>query len=195
MTLLEVIVAVAASGVILLSARLLFESIADGAGHLAREVRASDNEANGEALLRDVLRGVERRPADSADTTDLVMEGDERETRFDTRCHVPGGWTAPCRALLRAGRDASTDSFATDEFGLAAAEGLADGLTLTLDVRSVGSVILPIAMSGARSLLYLETAEAGGVWRRRWDATARPPLAIGIVRGEDTLIVRVGGQP
>lgn len=184
MTLLEVIVAVAASGFLLLAARQVFEIVGSSTAAFARAVNESERRANGEDLLRELLHALDLSGVAASQGGEWPLEGDQREVRFDTRCDSAGGWKEPCQVVIRIGRDGPPSSSATGNDG--------DGMTLILQPRHGGSVTFSTGLDSITALLFLETAAGGGVWRDSWERNLPPPLAIGLVRPADTLIVRVG---
>lgn len=191
MTLLELIVAITASGIVLLGARLLFEQVADGADRVARAAGAADRVANGEARFHETLWNARDLGPGVHDPNASPLMGDESAMQFTSWCSVPEGWTEACSVTLRLeealrnGDSLDTRIVLTRTLEQHAADV---GTALTMTV-----LVLP----GRRRLLYLETAEEGGVWRSSWrqqeDGKARLPRALGIAGEHDTLIARIGG--
>ena len=164
-TLLEVVVALALAGLVLLTARAMLGQVADGAERIAAGAAGADRDANGERLLRDLAARVEVRPGGPG------FYGDGRGVRFSTWCDVPAGWQERCLAslgMVRAG----------------------DANVLALEC---GGQVIPVMRGFAHGeLLYLADAARGGMWMRAWSSPIAPPLAVGVVIDTDTLILRIG---
>lgn len=164
-TLLEVMVALALAGVVLLGARALLEQVGAGSEAIAAGAVEADRDANAERTLRDLLSRVEVRPSGGP------FAGDARGARFTTWCDVPAGWQERCVASL----------------GLVKA---GDDNVLAVEARGA---LLPVRRGfAAGELLYLTSADRGGSWVRDWNSGVEPPLAVGVVMDADTLILRIG---
>ncbi len=171
-TLLELLVALALSGLILLGARLMLEGVADDAGRIAAAARAADREANAERALRQLFARL-----DLGGSPDAGFGGDERTMRFSTWCSVPAGWLERCRVTL----------------GVETAEGGPSGGSLQLVARfSNGEVLVLRPALRAATLRYLNDAAGGYSWFRGWGDGITAPAAVGIIADGDTLIVRIG---
>lgn len=183
-TLLEMVIALALGGVVLLGVRLISTQLADTARRLDEVAAASDRTANGERLLRALVGRMEIGTSDEA-----TFGGDEREARFTSWCEVPAGWLERCQVALTV--------LPTGDARLAAS--MATG--------RVEDAAVLVRGFGAAELRYLSDAGAGGTWFRSWGRGITAPLAIGIVlhrdttvleavtgrrRTGDTLIVRIG---
>lgn len=193
LTLVEVVIVISILGVLLLSGRLLIEQLSGTAAHVAASARSHGHSVNGEALLRDLLRGVEHRAIarfGSASEHDALREvaafsGTPQEARFGSWCPTPGEWRERCTVSLMVA--AHEDSSWPDGTALHLVLGMVTGAgTTTYALREA-------AQHGA--FIYLESARDGGSWRHDWPENAAPPLALGIVTGNDTLVLRVGVQP
>jgi prepilin-type N-terminal cleavage/methylation domain-containing protein len=168
-TVLEVIVALAAGVVALLSARAMLTGIADGAHTIALASDSLDRGANGERLLRALVRQVET-TADGGE-----FGGDERTVRFTTWCTVPGGWQERCRAAVTFGD--------------------VDGDEALLVMTTVDG-ILPLRRGiTTGALRYIGDAARGGRWLHVWGEGISTPVALGIVLDADTLILSIGERP
>ncbi len=167
-TLVEVLVALTVSAVVLLGARALLESVADGTERIVSSSDAAAREVNDERTMRQLVWTVEVAGPDT-----LLFEGSRTSARFATWCATADGWLARCTAemILSATGDSSV--------ALQVATSAGDELRLTYPSRR-----------GA--LLYLERPDHGGRWVPAWPARIVPPLAIGVVLDTDTVIVRVG---
>lgn len=166
-TLLEVVVALAISGLVLLGARVMLQQVADGAERIASTTATADREANAERTLRELVLRLEVSPA-----AGRKVVGDARGASFSTWCDVPAGWQERCEVTV----------------GLVHA-GEANVLALS----GPGLGVQPVRR-GFRNgtLLYLADASGGGSWTRSWTSTLTAPLAIAAAMDGDTLILRVG---
>lgn len=166
-TLIEVVVALAVGGVVILGAHALLAAVADGADRITHASVEADRIANGERLLRALLGRLEV----GTDST-RRFAGDEREARFTSWCDVPAGWLERCEVHI---------AVRTDGAGGTLSVLLPTGIAVEVR-RGVGPL----------SLRYLTNAAEGGRWVRTWGASLTAPLALGIVSDRDTMIVRIG---
>ena len=165
-TLLEVMVALAISGLLLLGARALLVQVGAAAGQIAGSAAEVDREANAERLLRSLVGRVEQPRPESE------FVGTPQGVRFATWCDVPAGWLERCSVslgILQAG----------------------EGRVLALQAEG-GEVVALRRGFAAGHLLYLHDAGSGGMWRREWSSSVSAPVAIGVVMDGDTTILRVG---
>jgi prepilin-type N-terminal cleavage/methylation domain-containing protein len=183
-TLIEVLIALAIGGMVLLGAHALLTALADEEHRISATAAVTDAAANGERLLRALVGQIEVGTDESA-----PFEGTPAAARFTTWCEVPAGWQERCAVTL-AIESAAGDSLANDlhdgatHFSRAAralVARFADGRAVVLD--------RAVEPDGLR---YLESAAHGGHWFRVWGAGITAPLALGVLRGRDTLIVRIG---
>ena len=163
-TLIEVMVAIALSGIILLGARAMLVQLADDSDRIVSTAADADREANGDRLLRALVGRME---AGSDSIPALV--GAERAARFHSWCDVPAGWQERC------------------EITLAIVELGAEGEEQALVARFPDGEVIPLRQ-GFRSgtLRYLHAAGEGGAWLRSWESTITTPLAIGVVVDGET---------
>ncbi len=181
-TLLEVVVALALGGIVLLGAWRLLEALGGEAERITAGAMAADADANGERLLRSLVRGLEIGTPGSG-----AFGGEPNEAHFTTWCDAPTGWQERCAVTLAIeplARDARGDPPAERAgtpalWGLVAHVSAGAGTVLLRDVRPGG-------------LRYLVSPARGGEWFRIWGEGITAPLAIGVVRARDTLIVRIG---
>lgn len=168
-TLVELMVAITLSGIVLLGARALWESLAGSTDRLRARASADAGVANGERLLRSLVGRLEV-------GTDGAQEfaGDEREARFTTWCDMPAGWQERCNAMLGIEPDSNGQS-----------------LRLVAHL-STGEVITLQRGFARGALRYLNDPIGGGVWFRIWGHGITAPLAIGVITDGDTAIVRIG---
>lgn len=166
-TLIEVLIAIAIAGSIILTSRLLLDALTDDARRLVAHVARSDAEANAERVLRELVLRMEV-GTDSA----RRFQGHERATRFTSWCDVPRGWQERCSVTL-----------ALD------GEGPEPVLAAAL---STGELLVLRRGFAHGSLRYLGDAARGGTWFRSWGESITAPLAIGVVLDADTVILRIG---
>jgi prepilin-type N-terminal cleavage/methylation domain-containing protein len=167
-TLIELMVALAASGVALAGGAALVSAAHTSLEQARRTAAAIDRRANAQRLLRrtvaDMLAG------DGADR----FSGNMRETRFTSWCDVAAGWREPCSMSLRI-------------------EPTGAGPVLTLLAGSDGPVVLMSADS-VLELRYLTKVIDGGNWIERWDPSVSLPFGVGLLVDGDTLILPVGSR-
>lgn len=169
-TLIELIVAMTISGVVLLGARALWESLTGSVDRLRAQSVIEQRNANSERLLRSLVGRLEV-------GTDQAHEfsGEPLRATFTTWCNVPAGWLERCDADLAVEADSGT--------------------TLRLVARlSTGEVIVLRRGFETGALRYLNDPLAGGVWFRVWSHGITAPLAIGVITGGDTTILRIGAR-
>jgi prepilin-type N-terminal cleavage/methylation domain-containing protein len=166
-TLVEVMVALAVMGVVLVGARAMLEQVGDHAERIGAAAAEGDRDGNADALLRSIVGRTHVTPGGG-----VRFQGEPRMARFRSWCEVPDGWLEPCDASL----------------GLVQVDGK-NVLALTL---STGELV-PLRTGFERGeILYLREAGSGGGWLRSWGASISTPLALGIAIDGDTTIVRIG---
>ena len=166
-TLLEVVIALALGGVVILGAHALLDALADAAQRLPQDAAVSDRDENGERLLRALVGRLEV-------GTSLVTQfsGEPTAARFTTWCDVSSGWLERCDVVL-------------------AIE--TEGDSGTLVARFGNGSTIPLRRGFHRGALrYLNSPANGGEWFHSWGTGVTAPLALGIILDRDTLIVRVG---
>jgi prepilin-type N-terminal cleavage/methylation domain-containing protein len=166
-TLLELLVAMTIATMAVLAARVLIEQLADAAQGIVGQGSESDEDANSERVLRELVRRLEVGTDDST-----RFAGQERIARFTSWCDVPRGWLERCRVTL------ALDTRGREPV-LAAA-------------LSTGEMIVLRRGFASGELRYLSDAARGGSWYRSWGVSITAPLAIGLVLDADTLILRIG---
>ena len=168
-TLVELMVALVVSAVVVLGARTLLEQLGESAHRTIAAAARADRAANGERLLRDLVGRLE---VGTSDATRFA--GEPATASFSSWCDVPSGWQERCSVTL----------VATNAEGRASlAARLEPGDSVTVLVRDA-----PI------ELRYLDDPRAGGRWFTSWGAGITAPLAIGVISGGDTMIVRIGDR-
>jgi prepilin-type N-terminal cleavage/methylation domain-containing protein len=167
-TLIELLVAIMLSGIVLLAARALWESLAGSVDRLGVEAAANARVANGERLLRSLVGRLEVGTDESRE-----FAGDEWHATFTTWCDVPAGWQERCDATLAIEPDS--------------------GGTERLVARLSTGEVIPLERGFRAGVLrYLNDPVGGGVWFRIWGHGITAPLAIGVITDRDTAIVRIG---
>jgi hypothetical protein len=161
----EVVVALSIGAVILLGARLLLENLGASAENVALAARREDADANGESLLRSLVRQIE------VGSEARTFEGSENEARFTSWCATPAGWAEPCRVILQVSKEDSS---------------------VVLKVILPDASVAALRARDRMELRYLVDAREGGRWFVRWGEGASAPGAIGVLIDADTMIVRIG---
>jgi len=95
-TLVELLVALTVSAVVLLGARMISESVADGAERVADQSREDERTANGDHVLRTLLGH-----AEVATSETETFGGDSTHATFTSWCDVPAGWQERCQVTVR----------------------------------------------------------------------------------------------
>ena len=167
LTLVEVMVALALSGIVVLGARVIVEALGEMSARLRVLAAANDGEANAERLLRSLVERIET-GTDAA----RPFRGADSSASFTTWCRVGGGWQERCRVDM-----AFTRIGAQRGFYLATSTGLE-------------LVLRPGLNSG--EFRYLASARNGGVWYSEWRGELTPPLAVEVRIDADTLVLRIG---
>jgi len=165
-TVLELSVALAVGGIVILAAWTMVDRVARTSAEIVAFAKETDREANSDRLLRSLLEGVEVR-------TDSLARfvGGERSMRFITRCDMPGGWQEPCAAGLAIERvDAEP----------------------ALHVVFAERIIVLKPAVGRAYFRYLGSPADGGHWLPSWKSSLSIPWAVGVVLENDTLILRIG---
>jgi prepilin-type N-terminal cleavage/methylation domain-containing protein len=164
-TLIEVLVALALSAIVVLGARGLLEGMMGQAHGIVRAAYTADSLANVDLTVHRLIGNLALAQGDAPS-----FDGDERSARFDSWCMTPGGWQERCAIQLVANPDST------------------GGVHL---LQTAGEPI--VVGSGQRSALrYLAEVGGGGHWVTRWQSSITPPLAIGVLTGTDTMVLRIG---
>lgn len=173
-TLIEILVAMTVAAVVLLGADVVYEQLAAGSHAFAIAARAEDTSRNADLLVRQLVREVDVSPRD-AGVPARTFGGDSLSAHFTSWCTRPGGWKAGCEVLLKVVRDTP-------------AAGAVAAITSTGDTARIRT------RAPAVALRYLLDARNGGTWLVSWGQGPNVPQAIGIIAGEDTTVLRVGGR-
>jgi prepilin-type N-terminal cleavage/methylation domain-containing protein len=166
-TLLEVVVALAITGLVILGARAVLSQLGTDAERIESAAAESDRAAIGDRLLR---QSVARAEASQPGRARFV--GDGRGARWVTWCEVPAGWLERCDATL----------------GLVQ-RGDSAALVLTL---STGELVLVRRGFGRARMQYLLDPAEGGRWTPEWTSELSTPAAIGVEVDDSLLILPVG---
>ena len=164
--LIEVLVALALSAVVVLGTRELLEGMMGQTSSIVRRTRAADSLANLDLTVHRIIENLALVQGDAPS-----FDGDERSARFESWCMIAGGWQERCAVELVADPDSPSG------------------------LRLLRPAAAPIVIgSGTRSTLrYLADVGGGGHWVMRWQSSITPPLAIGVLTGTDTMVLRIGG--
>ncbi len=166
--LIEMLVALAVTGIVLASVSQTLIAVDVAARAAIDESHRADKAANGPRTLRELASQLEP----SSDSS-RQFSGNEAHAVFQTWCRVPGGWSERCLVEL---------SIGSDEGRVALFATTTPGLTLPL-------------VSGARSveLRYLDVSGGDGQrWLRAWGAGILAPFALGVIIDGDTAVIRIG---
>jgi prepilin-type N-terminal cleavage/methylation domain-containing protein len=166
-TLIEVMVALALSGIVLLAARALLEATADNASRITEAAAVVDGDANAERTMRALVGRLE---VGTLPGTDFA--GDSLTAHFTSWCDVPRGWQERCTVTLGFERDSTGPALVART--------------------SVGDVLRLRDGFHGGALRYLNDPSAGGSWIHTWGTGITAPMAIGVMIDADTLIVRIG---
>jgi prepilin-type N-terminal cleavage/methylation domain-containing protein len=169
MTLIEVVAAIAISGLVIAAAAALLDQVNDQGARIADASLVASRNGNGRRLLRDLL--VDAEP--SLDTADR-FRGDSTAMAFRTRCPTSLGWKESCHVRLAVDqRDDSSRIIA-----------LFDG----------GAQIPLRAQRGVVMFKYLSFTSSDSIWTSGWTTSATLPGAIAIVGETDTLVLPVAAS-
>lgn len=166
-TLLEVLVALSVTAVIAAAAYSVFATASDLQRSVAVAQRQGNRAANEERLLRALAANL------VTPTPDAPFSGLTNDMKFTSWCAAAAGWLEQCRATLRI--EAGVASLAVEDMA-----GASVSYRLSWPERPL-------------QLLYLASAEGQGQWLYQWGMSLRAPLAFGIARAGDTVLVRFGG--
>jgi hypothetical protein len=162
---MELVMALAISGAVLLGARVLLVQSTDSMGRIAASAEENMSAANAERMLDWLLLQL--------DTADAAFVGNRREARFQSWCDTPYGWKERCFARVHL-VDTPAGGF------------------VTIDTRTRrGEISVRTAIEG-NAFTYLVAAAHGGSWLDDWSFQLTLPQAIGLVGASDTTILRIG---
>lgn len=184
MTLLEVTIATVITATLLLAANGLIMAVA---GEQSRIDALSSEQAeatNSYHILRQLLSQVETRtgPVSSGREEGVhespLLRGSAYDLAFSSWCERPVGWMEPCDVLIRIRLERGSSPDDRPAWTLAVIENASGELVLTRSQKRL-------------QFLYLTTAVNGGIWSSHWNGETQLPMAVGLDRVTDTLIVPV----
>lgn len=166
---MEMVVALTIGACVIAAAHGILTGLSNAINSVRRQAESHDDRINGIRELRELSGRLEVGAGDS-----LAFVGLPRETRFASWCDVPSGWLERCAVTL----------------GFVEHDGKSE---LWEQGRSRRPVLL-LSGTGPASFLYLNSAAHGGQWFSRWDVELSAPLALSVVIGADTTVVRFGAR-
>lgn len=167
-TLLELLVALAITGLAMLGGILLLDQVNDSDRRIDTDSRHDAREANGDRLLRRLLVDA-RQTSDTADR----FRGDQRNASYLTMCDVPSGWAESCRVLL-----------SISESG--------DSSTIVVQMSPAARVEVR-RVQGPAVFRYLDpTQAADSGWLGQWIPSIALPAAVALVTPGDTTVFPLG---
>ena len=167
-TLLELLVALAITGLAMIGGILLLDQVNDSDRRIDTESRRDARDSNGDRLFRRLLLDA-RQTSDTADR----FRGDERNVSYLTLCDTPSGWPEECRVLLSIGArgDSSIIVAETSPF-------------VRFEVRRA---------AGSAVFRYLDPTRArDSAWLQRWTPSIALPAAVALVGVSDTTVFPLG---
>jgi hypothetical protein len=169
MTLIEVMLAIALAGLVLMSGRALIDELQRADFTLGRNAHASDELSNASRTLYALVRRADVRP-DSASR----FRGDSLSASFKSLCEESGGWLEPCSVtvLLDVGTDSSS----------------------LVGQLSKGAPLILARFPGTGSFRYLDVVAGHDLWVSQWGLSIAPPIAMAVVVPGDTIILPVAGR-
>ena len=165
-TLMEVVVALALAGLVLLSARRMLQQLGDAGIQLTRETIRADRERNAERELAGLLARLEV----GTDST-ARFAGEIQAMRLTTWCDAPAGWQERCTV------DIAFDSV---------------DASLALVVDGAGSERLVIRRDVAGGFRYITKYDDPSTWFVRWGDGNTAPVGVALIVDRDTTIFRIG---
>jgi len=165
-SLLEIVVAIAVGGVVVLAAHHMFAIVADTADRGPVAARAASATRNRERLLRDLVASV-----DVGSDTSQRFYGQPDSVRFNSWCRAAGGWLERCTVDLM---------LVAQENGVA------------LDARWSGERARLATHQAPARFMFLRSAADGGAWLARWGAAISAPLAVRVAWADTSIFLRIG---
>ena len=166
-TLIELIAALALTGIVLAGAWGFLVQIDDNRERVIAAAALEARDANGLRLLRALVFSAE--PGDDASER---FSGTAEAASFVTWCDAPGGWRARCQVSLTvaaAGRDTSL-----------------------VTVASVGrQAVTLVRVPGAAALRYADRSGDTLTWIDRWPDGITPPAAVALLTDRETIVLPV----
>ena len=167
-TLLELLVALAITGLAMIGGILLLDQVNDSDRRIDTESRRDARDSNGDRLFRRLLLDA-RQTSDTADR----FRGDERNVSYLTLCDTPSGWPEECRVLLSIGARGDSSIIVAETSPFARFEVR----------RAAGSAVSR----------YLDPTRArDSAWLQRWTPSIALPAAVALVGVSDTTVFPLG---
>lgn len=167
MTLVELLIAIAIAGLVLLGGILLLDQLRDSASRIGRDSAANATAGNADHLLRRFLADAHA-TSDSAD----FFRGTEHAATYVTLCDTDAGWRERCRVTL------SLDS-------------LSDSTLLVAETDRTESFVIR-RIGGAARWRFLDVASRDSAMLREWAPSMSMPSALAIIAGIDTAFFPLG---
>jgi prepilin-type N-terminal cleavage/methylation domain-containing protein len=168
-TLVELMASLSLAGLLLVLAVGVVRSLSDGSERTTHDRIRDDKEANGDRLLRLLLRRAEA----GADSVARFV-GDETSVEFNSWCDMPGAWLERCRVRLGA--------IVHDEY---------TAISATLPGRMTEEYW---RAPGAGAFRYFSTQATSDPWVKTWGSSVALPGALAVVIGEDTIVFGTGAR-
>jgi hypothetical protein len=184
MTLVEVTIATVITATLLLAANGLITAVAGEQARMDALASSQAEATNSYHILRQLLSHVETRIGPgSSDWVEgsqdrASLRGSTHNLEFSSRCERPEGWVEPCYVLVRIRSERTSFEENRPVWTLSVIERAGSELLLTQSNRRL-------------RFLYLTTAVNGGLWSTHWNDEKELPMAVGLDRVTDTLIVPV----
>ena len=166
-TLIEILVASVVASIVVLTARGLYDALGASLDHVRRATSMADARANGERLLRQLVRNAEAHV-----DRDSAFAGDAVAARFVSSCQSPRGWLERHEAAL----------------------GIVDSAQWSLVIVQcpLNDRTVVLRVPGPVTLRYLMSEAQGSTFVESWSAGQMPPRAIAIRTANDTMILPLG---
>ena len=169
LTVIELMLALALSGLALLGGHALLQQLERASDVLGRTARANDELSNATRTLFALVRRADVRP-DSL----RRFRGDSVSASFQSLCKQSGGWLEPCGVMVLL--DVAPDSSAL------------------VGQLSTGGALLLARFPGAGAFRYLDVVNGRDQWVSQWGQSIVPPIAMAVVAQGDTIMLPVAGR-
>lgn len=163
-TLIEVLVALALTGLVAVGVRDLYEMLNQAETRVTRETEILDSDANARRFLTSL--------AGSVDMTGAGFVGDSASVQFTSWCMTSNGWLERREVILRISEDDSR----------------------LLVVGPSGDTVHVLGAGKLLQFRYLVPLESEVIWSPTWFSPISAPQAIGLVSPRDTIILRIGDR-
>lgn len=166
-TLIEVLVALALTGLVAVIVRNVYAALGDGQSRVSAAGRTLDETANGDRLLRSLIAAAEV-------SEERRLIGDRDTVAFASWCMTPQGWLEVREVSVRLVESGEMKRV------IVVIEGMDSVSVLSVDRNA--------------ELRYLNSLESGGQWAAGWTSRLSLPRAIGVMSLRDTVILRIGDR-